>query len=261
MPLIRIQFHPNLNHWDAPTPDPSQPDFSQIGKKWFAERLNDQPSLYEAATPLEEIETVAAYSLTNWETFIEAGYIVRIEWEDFGLLGIQPTDANLGRTGVVGVDFRHWEIPGDKALIESLLRHLWNCTVKGEDRFRWVGCQLQAAAMRRFLDADSRAVIDEAKRCSRYKLDRQKGGRRTPGRVIQGELTVAPPNIPETRIRKAAYQRYIHRCTSGLWGNAEMDWLEAEQDLRVRYNAALTGYQSLPPPYDRVGQHDMRTPN
>jgi hypothetical protein len=246
MPLLRIIFYPNVNHWDAPKPNPKQPDFTQIIKKWFPERSGEQPSLYEAVTPLAEIETVAAFSLPNPDRVLEAGYLLRIEWRDFAALDIQPADSRPGKTGVVGVDFRHWEIPGDEQLIARLVRHLWHRTEQGEDRFRWVGCQLQAAAMRRFLDADSRSVIDEAKRCCRHKLSGEKVGRRTPGRVIQQELAVAPPNIPAGRIRKAAYERYVQRCTSGECGNEETDWLEAEQDLRARYHAEITGYQ--PPP-------------
>ena len=237
MALIRIKFFPNVNAWDE-----AAPNFQQIGEKWFDDPPNERPSLYEAATPLEEVQAVAAFSLTNLGRGIHSGYLVRIEWDDLLAVGIHASNTTPGNTGVVAVDFRHWEIPGDTAPILELLRHIWHGAMLGEDRFRWVGKQMQIAAMRRFLEAEPRHVVEEAKRCCNRKLENQTGGRRPLGSAIQDELRKNPPAIPEGRIRVLARECWLRRLGAQLEGSAEQDWLRAEHELRQRYEQQLRGY-------------------
>jgi hypothetical protein len=118
MPVLRIKFLPNLNSWDEAPPDPGR-----IADKWFEDPEHEQPSLYEAGSQVEEVEAVAAFSLTNLAKRIEVGYLVRIEWADLAAVGIEATNDRPGSTGVVAVDFRHWEIPGHVLSgLPSLLR-------------------------------------------------------------------------------------------------------------------------------------------
>jgi hypothetical protein len=233
--LLRIKFVPNMNFWDEPQPDPER-----IAEKWFDDQPGESPSLYEAASHAEEVEAAAALSLTNLAKRIEVGYLGRIEWGDLAAVGIPASDARPGNTGVVAVDFRHREIPGEREPIFKLLRHIWGRVRRGEDRFRWVGKQMQRAAMERFLEAGPQFVIEEAKRCCRRKLAEQAGGRRPLGSTIRDELQAAPPAIPEYRIRSLAEAKWLARLGAGLVGNAEQDWLSAEKELRQLYPIFLT---------------------
>jgi hypothetical protein len=237
MPLLGIKFLPNLNSWDDEAPDPER-----IADKWFDDPANEQPSLYEATSPIEEVEVVAALSLTNLGRRVEAGYLVRIEWGDLAEVGLRPNNARPGNTGVVAVDFRHWEIPGDRQLIFDLLRHIWHRARRSEDCFRWVGKQMQRAALERLLSADSRLVVEEAKRCCRRKLQGTTGGRRPLGPNLRGELQAMPPTTPEGRIRSLAGERWRQRVRAAMAGTAEWDWLNAEQELRQLYQQQLLGY-------------------
>jgi hypothetical protein len=236
MPLLRIKSLPNLNSWDERPLDPER-----LAQKWFDEQSHERPSLYEATTQEEEAEAVAAFSLTNLARRIEVSYIVRIEWDDLSQIGIRANNAQPGSTGVVAVDFRHWEIPGVRQPIFNLLRYIWDRVRRGEDRLRWIGKEIQRASMERFLETDTRFVIEEAKRCCRLKLTGGTGRRRL-GPAIRDELRATPPYIPEGRIRSLAEQNWLDRLSVGIAGNAEQDWLSAEQELRRRYEEQFLGY-------------------
>lgn len=237
MSLLRIKFFPNVNAWDE-----AAPDFQQIREKWFDDKPDEQASLYEATTAREEIEAVAAFSLTNLGRGIQAGYLVRIEWDDLNAVGIRSSNLRPGNTGVVAVDFRHWEIPGDRGPILELLRHIWSRALLGEDRFRWVGKQMQVAAMNRFLNAGTHLVVEEAKRCCRRKLDNRPGGGRPLGPAIRDELRAPPPAIPEGQIKVLAGEKWLDRLSTGRAGDAVHDWLRAEHELRQLYEQELLGY-------------------
>lgn len=237
MSLIRIKKDVSLRAWDK-----EEPDFQEIMKKWFEDPPDEQPSLYEALTPLEEIDAVAALSITDLPPGIKERYLVRIEWDDLLAVGIQASNGRPGNTGVAAVDFRHWEIAGDRGPILDLMRHIWKRALRGEDRFRMVGEQMQAAAMKQFLGSDPRVVIEEAKRCCRHKLKKQPNGRRPLGPAIQDELRTNPPTIPEGRIMSLAGEKWLQRLRAGAAGNAEQDWLSAERELRQRYEQELLAY-------------------
>lgn len=153
-----------------------------------------------------------------------------------------------GEQGVVLVDFRHWEIPGDRKAILDLLRHIWERARRGEDRFRWVGKQMQRAALRRFLNADPRLVIEEAKRCCHRKLAERAGGRRPLGNALGAELRASPPAVPEERIRARAEAIWRQRLGAGMAGHEVQDWLSAEQELRHVYEQQLLAYTQPHPP-------------
>jgi hypothetical protein len=101
---------------------------------------------------------------------------------------------------------------------------------------------MQRAAMERFLETGPQLITEEAKRCCRRKLAEQAGGHRPLGRTLRDELQTAPPAIPEYRIRSLAEAKWVARRAAGLVGNAEHDWLSAEEELRQLYWQQLLGY-------------------
>jgi hypothetical protein len=106
---------------------------------------------------------------------------------------------------------------------------------------------MQAAAMRRFLEAGSHLVVDEAKRCCHRKLENRPGGRRPLGDAIREELQVTPPAIPHERIKALAEEKWRLRLETPTAGDDKQDWLSAERELRQLYEQQLLGYTQPPP--------------
>jgi hypothetical protein len=94
MALVRIHRSPKLNPWDR-----EPPDFERVAREWFANYTDPRPSVYEANAPVEEVEAVAAFSLTNPGMSLTVYHLMRIEWSDLEALGrrTQVDDADRRR--------------------------------------------------------------------------------------------------------------------------------------------------------------------
>src|SRR5216683_793841 len=106
MHFLRMFNNPTLTPWDCP-------DDSALARKVFAEAFDNQrdyPSLYGVESPLEEIRTACAFVLTTTKIKLENFFVVRIFQEDLNAFDLRINDDKPGTTGVVDVDFRHFEI-------------------------------------------------------------------------------------------------------------------------------------------------------
>jgi hypothetical protein len=252
MALIRIARPPNLNAWDR-----RPADFNKLAEDWFANFKDPHPSVYEARTAAEELEVVAACALAHATLpRLRVYHILRIEWTDLDALGIggRVSNETPGRTGVVAVDFNHWEIPGDRDILIELVARLHTLSLTGQDRFRWFGTSVQRQQLERFLARGDELVIGEAKRRCRHKLDEAPYTRRPLPEQMRQELQTTPPAIPQHRIAVLAHQRYTDRGSGA--GSALADWLQAERDLRERY---IAGLLELSPPPDTARPQDTST--
>jgi hypothetical protein len=235
MPFLRI-CNCSLNPWDKKPPD-------QIAAEWFDNFKDNRPSLYMAENSNEEVEAVAAFSLAN-PSKVNPYHIMRIDVEDFTTVGIHPTDEIPGVTGVVAVDFRHWEITGDRAKLIALVSKIRDRVIAGEERLRWVGLLAQEQKWRQFVGSPPTVVIEEARRRSRAKLDKNKTPPCSRRQQMESELTSVPPTIPSHCIRWRAFLRYERRCQLSQPGTADEDWLESEVELRELYTKGIIGYRT-----------------
>ncbi|MCI0458312.1 MAG: DUF2934 domain-containing protein [Gemmataceae bacterium] len=215
-----------LNIWDKPAPE--------IAKDLFSNFKDKRPSFYESS-PLEELKTVAAYALT---TQPKPFHLVRVTREDLAEVGLAGIDEAPGTTGILSVDFRHWEIQAEAAdgkdRLIDLIARIREKVIQGEDRLRWVGSLMQRSHWEQFCLCPDGEVIREAKRRCRWRLE---GGGRAyelqTKRQIEEDLRANPPVIPEERIRRRAHKRWLNRGDEP--GSAEDDWITAERELRELY--------------------------
>jgi hypothetical protein len=234
MALLRVVGF-GLNIWDNPSPE-------AIAKDLFNNFKDKRPSFYEAS-PQEEIETVAAYALTNLakKTF----HIVRVTREDLAEVGLTRSDDAPGTTGILSVDFRHWEIEAEAAdgkdRLIDLVARIRERLIQGEERLRWVGGCMQRSHWERFCTCGDGEVTREAKDRCRWRLDGH-GGAYQPRRKhqIEEDLRANLPVIPDERIRLRAYRKYVARGDEP--GTAEDDWRVAERELRDLYITAYLTY-------------------
>jgi hypothetical protein len=166
-----------FNTWDRKTDE-------EIARKELFERAfldgpqrDPNPSVYQVGSREEEIRTVTAYTLVHTNKKPEILYAIRIYQADLAALAIQ-TDAPPGTTGVVDVDFRHYQFrqPSHQQLID-LVSRVRRAAIEGEERYRWVGRAHQIPHLNSFLALSSSEVIEEAKRRCRVKLNQPPGGR------------------------------------------------------------------------------------
>lgn len=238
MPFLRIKHCPNLNAWD-------KKDAQGIAADWF-DLADPEQSLYEAGSSLEEVENAAAFSLANIAKR-EPCYVLRILPSDLAASDIKPNNRTPGGTGVVIVDFRHWDAPASRDQLTRLVSHILDRVTKGEDVLRWIGLRQQEACWRRFRDTAPSLVIEEARRRSSWKLDGLKNPPKTAPNKLRCELLDCPPTIPCDRLRLCAWLRYKDRCCNGVNGTPEDDWLKAEMELREIYLRQFVEFTPPPP--------------
>jgi hypothetical protein len=238
MPLLRINHCPNLNAWD-------KKDAQDIAENWF-DFADPEQSLYEAGSSLEEVENATAFSLTSIAK-IEQCYVLRILPADFAAAEISLNNLIPGGTGVVAVDFRHWDAPASRDQLTRLVSHILHRVTKGEDALRWIGLRQQTACWRCFRDTAPSLVIEEARRRSGWKLERNKNPPKTAPNKLRCELLDCPPTIPCHRLRVRAWLRYKEHCYAGVNGIPEDEWFAAENELREVYIRQLIGFAPPPP--------------
>jgi hypothetical protein len=238
MHYIRMYNSTSFNAWDRKSDEEIARAelFSEVFKE--GPQRDSNPSLYQVEAREEEIRTVTAYTLVHTNKKPEILYAIRLYEADLQALGIQADDPP-GTTGVVDVDFRHYQLrqPSNQQLI-ALVRRIRQTAIQGEERYRWVGATHQIPCLRRFLTMSSREVIEEAKRRCRMKLGEPAGGPLRNRTQLRNELQAVPPSIPHNRIGRAAFLNFIRRCLQGQAGTREGDWEQAETELRVCYENA-----------------------
>jgi hypothetical protein len=234
MPLLRISDCSNLNVWDKTS--------EKIAEDWFDRFRDPRASFYEARCSREEVEAVAAFALTN-PAKNKVYHLMRVTWEELADFGLYPSGEAPGNTGVVSVDFRHWEIETRREGLVRLVGHVQERLVAGEERFRWVGVRMQNPWWRRFCGLEDAFVIGEAKNRCRWKLANQEGGYRfRPRERVAAELRGSPPAIPKYRIAERAYRAYQMRGAAP--GGPLEDWLAAERELRELYTEILLRFMN-----------------
>jgi len=239
MPLLRLSDCASLSIWD----DPNRPE--QIAKKWFDDFKDPSPSLYESNSPLEEVEAVAAFHLTNKSAKRKAYHILRIDHADLAAAGICPKNEKPGNTGVVDVDFRHWEIPANQEQLIGLTERLLQKIIAGGDYLRWVGSRLQEVCWQRFLTTPADRIVEEARRRSRCLINKHPFPATLPEQLAK-EFWEHPPSIPHERIRIQAQLDYEERLRQGRAGTDKEDWERAENKMRSLYAQQIVGFTSPP---------------
>jgi hypothetical protein len=179
MHFVRMVLHPNLNSWDK-----DKKADVDLAEEFFEEPFREKdehPSLYSVESLPDEIRVAAAFALTptrNPDTL----FVVRLFQDDFDALGLNLSDPP-GMTGVVEVDFRHFEVRNltkPKAL--QLTARLRKSAYDGEDRFRYVAGWLQRHYLQQFRQLPDTQVIAEAKRRCEAKLARVTPPKTTSGK-------------------------------------------------------------------------------
>lgn len=239
MPLLRLSDCASLSGWDYPnTPE-------QIARKWFDDFKDPSPSLYESNSSIEEVEVVAAVHLTNPTAKRKAYHVLRIDNEDLVAADIRPNNNNPGSTGVVAVDFRHWEIPANQGQLVRLVERILERIVACEERLRWIGVRLQEGWWKHFLDAPADQVVPEARRRSHCLLKQHPFRPTDPDQLVK-EFWANPPRIPDRGISPHAQREYEERLQQGREGTAEDDWTIAVKKVRDLYFQQIAGF--APPP-------------
>jgi hypothetical protein len=237
MSLIRVCWDAaNLNKWDK---EPC--DFAAIVKEWYHPERDPNVSVYSAQTESEEVEVAASHSLTDFAPSLKPAHLVRIEWSDLIAIGARErvSDRVPGTTGVVPVDFRHWELRDAPAYLEALVRRIRECYEAGEQRFRWVGPPVLRRQISQFCSRPDSEVIQEAKRRCQHKLNAGPGTLRRPrAEDLRTQLRNAPPRIPEQVIREQSFRLYQRTGRD----DKDRNWFEAENDLRDLYEAGFVSY-------------------
>jgi hypothetical protein len=240
MSLIRICNAPNLNKWDK---EPC--DLAAIIKEWFNPDRDPDPSVYWASSESEEVEVAASHSLTDLSPNLKPVHLLRIEWSDLVAIGVSERTSNRvpGRTGLVRIDFQHWELVGGKDYLDALVRRSRERYEAREQPFRWVGPPVLRRQLTQFCSLPDHEVIPEAKRRCRHKLHGGPGTLPLPRREeLREQLRNARPNIPQQAIRERAFQLYKQSGRE----DADQNWMDAERELLTLYEAGFVKYE--PPP-------------
>jgi hypothetical protein len=229
----------NLNDWESKNE-------TELARRLFGETFDtrgDHPSLYSVESYPDELCTATAYALTRGVSKDPKPFwaIRLFDW-DLNELDIRIDDDEPGNTGVVEVDFRHFEIRNlsqEKAI--GLTARVRKTACEGIDRFRYVAKWFQRLCMERFLSQPDEDVIAETKRRCRFGVGRETSadskGRFRP--QITRDLETHEPNVPRIRIERAAFLNYCGRVSNGILGSAESDWNNAEMRLRQAYKDAF----------------------
>jgi hypothetical protein len=238
MHFLRIYNEPNLNSW-------GEADESKLAQEVYVEAFDTrrgQPSLYAAECPEEELRAAAAFALTPGSIKPKNFFIIRLFLRDLREFDLQVDDDGLGGTGIVSVDFRHYEIrnlTAQKAI--ALTARILNAAREGEDRFRYIATWLQRPEQETFLSLPDEQVIAEAKRRCRQRVGfavPSDSIKRSYGQICN-DLDTNKPAVPLFRIKRAAFLNYCGRVSNGILGSAESDWNNAEVRLRQAYKDAF----------------------
>jgi hypothetical protein len=236
MHFLRMFNNTSLNAWDSKEDAALAQDVFREAFKPGAGR----PSLYRVDSLADEIRTAAAFALTPPDKDLKNLFVVRLFEQDLNELHLL-VDEGPGTTGVVDIDFRHFEVAnltGPKAI--SLTARVRNGASAGEERFRWVAARFQCPHLEQFLLLPDEQVIAEAKRRCRFKLGLgpapEQGGAI---KRILTELAASRPTLPRPRVERAAFLNYCGRLQSGLSGDQDGDWTKAEEGLHDAYKQAF----------------------
>ncbi len=236
MHFLRMFNNTSLNAWDSKEDAALAQDVFREAFKPGAGR----PSLYGVDSPADEIRTAAAFALTPPDKDLKNLFVVRLFERDLNDLNLLA-DEGPGTTGVIDVDFRHFEVcdlTGPKAV--GLTARIRNGASAGEERFRWVAARFQRPHLEQFLLLPDEQVIAEAKRRCRFKLGighaPDQGGAI---KRILTELAACKPTLPRPRVERAAFLNYCDRIQSGHSGDRDGDWSKAEEGLHEAYKQAF----------------------
>jgi hypothetical protein len=238
MHFLRMYTESTLNTWDGK-------DETALARKVFSEAFGekaDSPSLYAVDSRMDEILTASAFALTTTKIHLENFFVVRLYWSDLEEFELSVDDDYPGGTGVVDVDFRHFEIrkmTKEKAV--KLTQRIRAAACEGEERFRWIPAGFQRPHLQRFLLVCNGQVIDDAKRRCRLRLDcaipsDSAGGK--PHHIIKA-LEANKPTLPRFRIERAAHLNYCERIEKNCSGTPDEDWKTGEESLWESYKNAF----------------------
>jgi hypothetical protein len=237
MHFLRVYNNHTLNPWGSK-------DDADLAREVFREAFGARaghPSLYGVESAADEIRTAAAFALTTTDRELKNFFVVRILERDLDQLGVLVDDDHPGTTGVVDVDFHHFEVRNlTQPQAVALTVHLRNTASEGQERFRWVAARFQRPHLERFLLLPDEQVIAEAKRRCLFKLGRGAPADRA-GTIhtILAELGRNRPAVPRFRIERAAFLNYRDRIQTGRYASPEGDWQDGEEGLLAAYRAAF----------------------
>src|SRR5262249_55033065 len=144
---------------------------------------------------------------------------------------------NPGRTGVVSVDFLHWELSVANKYMEQLIKRIHARYEAGEQRFRWVGKPVIRCCLEFFSSQPDDEVIPEAKRRCRHKLCGAGANLPRPtAEEFRRHFRANRPKIPKQVLEERAYFR--HKETGEH--DRETNWKEAERGLLELYESGFT---------------------
>jgi hypothetical protein len=231
MHFLRVFNNTSLNLWDSR-------DDAALAREVFREAFGARAghsSLYGVDSSADELRTAAAFALTTPDKELKNFFMVRMFQRDLDELSLQVDDDGPGNTGVVDVDFRHFEVRNlTQTKAVELTARIRNSATEGEERFRWVAARFQRPQLERFLQLPDEQVIAQAKRRCLFKLGRGVASA-VMIRTILAELESNEPTLPRFRVERAAFLKYCDRSKNGSPGNAGIDWTNGEKNLRNAY--------------------------
>jgi hypothetical protein len=242
MSLIRVSTAINLNKWDSDQFDPTK-----IIKEWFDTARDPNPSVFCAQSEGDEVEVAASHSLMERGPGLKGSYLLRIKWSDLIAVGAkeQTTNINPGTTGVVHIDFRHWEMRSAMGYLNDLVLRIREHYEAGEQRFRWIGPPVLRRQLAEFASRSDNEVIQEAKRRCRNKLNAVAGTLPLPvSEDLRRQLYNARPSIPEQVIRERAFSLFERSRNH----DANRNWMDAERELLTAYEQGIVEYSAPPTP-------------
>jgi len=228
MPFVRV-FSSGVDRWYA--------DPTDLKSLYDPFRTKGRPSIYQAESAPDEVTVVAAHVLSDPLAKVESRMnIVRLLEADFDKCGLRCDARLLGTTGVVAIDFAHFEIEGDETRIQDLIKHLYLQIRYGEDRVRSIYRAQIRKQLQSFQQWPSEDVTPYALRRCQELLDEQSHQKAClPETYVEGEYDQSQPRIPHHRIAFRAYEKSLSPRQSHL--DAVSYWLEAEKELRDEYRS------------------------
>jgi hypothetical protein len=216
-----------LEHWFEPTPSAEH-----LANKLFDLTRREQ-STYEVTNEIEEINAAAAHMLTYAKLELRNGYLVRVRSEDLDRAETLASDAALGETGVIAVDFSHRDFIGNRKQFTKLMGEVITGLHERQDRIRkFKKAQLECALKNILAQGTRDRPTLTAQRCECLLGQRTMSTIGASEGMTREELAIA--HVPEKLVRYRAGARWL-RNGGYQGGDGTDDWLTAEAEARAQY--------------------------
>lgn len=137
MKYVRIIETTTANKWIE-----RDPNIGSVAHFTFgSSKPANNPSLYRAFTEIDEVRVTSAHLLASPNSFsLEPKCVLRLDDSDIQASGLRVNEeAHWGETGIISIDFAHYEIPWTRDKVLALVARIVDRLRMGENRIRRIG--------------------------------------------------------------------------------------------------------------------------